>query len=142
MNSEIRQLDFADLDQIYVIASQVLVPLWSRDEYGFFLKQTSSFCWGMDDSFGLASFILTLVSGSEMDIVSVATRKDVQGKRLASDLVGTLLKRPDIKRAFLEVDPMNAPAVKLYLGLGFQVQGVRKKYYQGKKDAWMMKWER
>jgi ribosomal-protein-alanine N-acetyltransferase len=85
---------------------------------------------------------LTLLTGTEVDVVSIATRKDAQGKRWARNLLQNVLSLPGIEQAFLEVDPTNEPAVRLYLGTGFQVQGIRKKYYEGKKDAWLMKWIR
>jgi len=142
MECKIRKLTGEDLEKIYSIAQEVLKPLWSKKEYEYFLSQPSSFCWGVDDSEGLACFILTLLTGTEVDLVSIATRKDAQGKRWARNLLQNVLSLPGIEQAFLEVDPTNEPAVRLYLGTGFQVQGIRKKYYEGKKDAWLMKWIR
>ncbi|NBT57733.1 N-acetyltransferase [bacterium] len=142
MIGQIRQLKQADEDPIYDIALAAIVPVWSKKEYGFFLNQPGSFCWGIEDSRGLASFVLALRTGNEVDIVTIATRTDVQRKGLGCELLKSVLEKPGIEGAFLEVDPTNEPAVKLYLKMGFSVMGLRKKYYQGKKDAWVMKWKR
>jgi ribosomal-protein-alanine N-acetyltransferase len=142
MEYKIRKLTREDLDQIYSIAQEVLKPLWSKKEYEHFLTQPSSFCWGVDDSDGLACFILTLLVETEVDVVAIATRKNAQGKKWARTLLMKVLTLPGVEQAFLEVDPTNEPAVRLYLGNGFKVQGIRKRYYEGKKDAWLMKWIR
>ncbi|MFM8269235.1 MAG: GNAT family N-acetyltransferase [Pseudomonadota bacterium] len=142
MSEAPRKLSLSDLDSIYDIAEETLVPLWSKKEYGFFLSQPSSFCWGIEERKELACFLLTLSTGTEIDVVAIATRKNIQGRGIAKKLLEWVLRLPQIEQAFLEVDPANEPAVKLYLGSGFKVLGIRKKYYGGKKDAWVMKWER
>ncbi|NBX75559.1 MAG: GNAT family N-acetyltransferase [Proteobacteria bacterium] len=142
MDNKSRKLTEEDLDKIYSIAQEVLKPLWSKKEYQYFLTQPNSFCWGMEDSEGLACFLLTLLIGTEVDVVAIATRKNAQGQKWARNLLKHILSLPGIQQAFLEVDPTNEPAVRLYLGTGFQVLGIRKKYYEGKKDAWLMKWSR
>lgn len=38
----------------------------------------------------------------------------------------------------LEVATSNRPALRLYKDCGFAIQGVRKKYYRGKEDAYIM----
>jgi len=141
MKCEIRHLTSDDLEQIYDIAKAVLTPLWNKKEYQHFLTEPSSFCWGIDDAEGLVCFLLTLKTGSVIDVAAIATRRNAQGKKWASHLLNSVLLLPGTEEAFLEVDPTNEPAVKLYLGAGFQVLGVRKKYYEGKKDAWLMKWQ-
>lgn len=142
MTVEARKLTSSDLESVYSIAKDTLFPLWQKKDYEFFLTHSSAFCWGIDDSRGLACFVLTLTTGSEVDVVSIATRKEAQNKGMARNLLQRVLELSQASSAFLEVDPTNEPAVKLYLGAGFKVLGVRKKYYEGKKDAWLMKWAR
>ena len=38
----------------------------------------------------------------------------------------------------LEVDTENAPAIHLYEKFGFKNLGIRKKYYNGSRDAYIM----
>lgn len=142
MEVQMRKLEAEDLNQIYTIAKETLAPLWAPKEYEYFLCQPSSYSWGVDDSNGLACFLLCLTTGAELDIVSIATRKKSQGRGLAERLLKGVLADSGCNLAVLEVDPNNEPAVRLYLKVGFVVQGLRKKYYQGKKDAWIMKWTR
>ena len=47
-------------------------------------------------------------------------------------------KKKGVKNYYLEVHPLNMPAVRLYQSFAFQPAGKRKKFYQGKYDALLM----
>jgi ribosomal-protein-alanine N-acetyltransferase len=135
-------LSLADSKRVVEVASGNIVPAWSQNDYEHFLASPSAVCVGAFSCGEMKAFFLGLLSGEDLDVVAIATDKKEQGKGIASKLLEEVLKSPGILRATLEVDPGNEPAVKLYLSKGFSVVGLRKKYYEGKRDAWLMKWER
>jgi ribosomal protein S18 acetylase RimI-like enzyme len=49
-----------------------------------------------------------------------------------------ILNKSEVEKAVLEVDTENVAAISFYKKVGFTTQGIRKKYYEGKKDAYLM----
>jgi len=136
-----RLLGSADLTSLVEIAQESLVPVWSAKDYEYFLTHPQAFNWGLfSDNHELLCFILSLRTHQEVDIASIACRKSYRRKGLAAYLLSHFLNESQREQAFLEVDLTNEAAVKLYLSHGFQVVGRRKKYYEGKRDAWIMSW--
>lgn len=141
MTTDIRSIRSSEVDAVFNIAQQDLFPRWSREDYRYFLSQSAGFCLGVFVENKLAAFFLSLMSQREMDIVAIVCASAQRRKGLAFQLLTEALMRSRAERATLEVDPANEAAVKLYLKAGFLVKGLRKKYYEGKNDAWTMVWE-
>lgn len=141
MKTDIRSIYSSEVDAVFNIAHQDLVPRWAREDYGYFLSQSAGFCLGVFIEKELAAFFLSLMSQKEMDVVAIACASTQRRKGLAFQLLTEALRRSQAERATLEVDPTNEAAVKLYLKAGFLVKGLRKKYYEGKNDAWTMVWQ-
>ena len=78
----------------------------------------------------------------EADIITIATLPDYRRQHIASDLLKDLLESCMASGATyitLEVRASNIPAQKLYEKFGFQVDGIRKKYYiDNQEDAVLM----
>jgi ribosomal-protein-alanine N-acetyltransferase len=130
-----------DLTSVFDIALRSLSPVWSRQEYGYFLTQKAAVCFGAFVDEVMVGFVLSLKSIDELDIVAIATDTAHKRKGVGSALLRYLFDASGMRTVVLEVDRENEAAVKLYLNAGFQVVGIRKKYYQGKKDAWLMRKE-
>lgn len=141
MKYNILSIQSSVVDEVFDIAQEALVPRWSKKDYRYFLSQSAGFCLGVFVENELVAFFLSLMSQKEMDIVAIACASTQRRKGLAFQLLTEALKRSRAEKATLEVDPANEAAVKLYLKAGFLVKGLRKKYYEGKKDAWTMAWE-
>lgn len=81
----------------------------------------------------------------EGDITNVAVKPDARGKGIAEAMIGKILdwgKEAGITEFTLEVRSSNIPAIRLYEKLGFQIEGIRKKFYdKPKEDAFIM-WKR
>ena len=76
------------------------------------------------------------------DIMNIAVKDDYRRQGIATLLLNTLLnycKKNDIKTINLEVNEENFSAIALYKKLGFTECGLRKKYYDKKYDAILMK---
>ena len=84
------------------------------------------------------SYLILLDSIDVYEIFEIAVRNSEKRKGLASEL---LSKLPNDKEIFLEVNENNIAAINLYEKFGFKQISIRKKYYNNKDDAIIMKKE-
>ena len=84
------------------------------------------------------SYLILLDSIDVYEIFEIAVRNTEKRKGLASEL---LSKLPNDKEIFLEVNENNIAAINLYEKFGFKQISIRKKYYNNKDDAIIMKKE-
>ena len=85
-----------------------------------------------------SSYLILLDSIDVYEIFEIAVRNSEKRKGLASEL---LSKLPNDKEIFLEVNENNIAAINLYKKFGFEQISIRKKYYNNKDDAIIMKKE-
>ena len=77
----------------------------------------------------------------EATLNNIVVKKSYRGRGIGGELLESLIDLcGDLHmRTFtLEVDTENAPAIHLYEKFGFKNLGVRKKYYNGSRDAYIM----
>lgn len=77
----------------------------------------------------------------EATLNNIVVKKSCRGRGIGGELLESLIDLcGDLHmRTFtLEVDTENAPAIHLYEKFGFKNLGVRKKYYNGSRDAYIM----
>lgn len=77
----------------------------------------------------------------EAHITNIATRIDKRKNGVGSKLLEGLINRAKKESSVLitlEVNTENLPAINLYKKYGFEILGVRKKYYDNKFDAYIM----
>lgn len=78
-------------------------------------------------------------SVDDAHITNIVVRKDFRNKGIGSLLLERLIELAKCKTALtLEVNVKNKIAQKLYLKYGFEILGIRKKYYDGIEDAYIM----
>ncbi len=86
-------------------------------------------------------YAIMSVAAREAHILNLCVHPELQRRGFGRQLLYALCTRADslgVERAFLEVRPSNAAAVKLYTSAGFEQIGVRPSYYQadgGREDA-------
>jgi ribosomal-protein-alanine N-acetyltransferase len=82
------------------------------------------------------------VNGADADIMTVAVAPDAQGQGLGGRLVQALVDAASDAGAtqlLLEVRADNLPAQRLYARMGFERIAVRRGYYAGGVDAWILR---
>ena len=109
---------------------------WKENDFLYFLNK--GLCYGLFIKKELVSYFLGLLISGSLDIISIGTLPDFRKQGLAGLLMDYLYKTHSIDSTHLEVNPENNIAIEFYKKLGFQILGTRKKYYQGKHDAWVM----
>lgn len=87
---------------------------------------------------GFAGIIPVL---DEADISNIVVHKDFRNQKIGSYLLQGLIDLAvslNLKIINLEVRESNVPAIKLYEKYGFEVCGLRKKYYNNSENAILM----
>lgn len=78
-------------------------------------------------------------SVDDAHITNIVVRKSYRQQGIGNALLKVLIELGKVKESLtLEVNTQNEIAQKLYLKYGFENLGVRKKYYGGTQDAYIM----
>jgi [ribosomal protein S18]-alanine N-acetyltransferase len=130
-----------DLDAVMAIEEDSFTNPWTRQMFEWDVRNTevTRVYVGRTVEATVAAFCSCWLVFDELHIHSLAVRRDLRRRGVASALLGGVLadaRRLGAKRATLEVRRSNEPALKLYDKLGFTVSGTRPNYYtQPEEDA-------
>jgi ribosomal-protein-alanine N-acetyltransferase len=140
---EQKKLTPEHVPQVCAIARQCFPESWSEDDYRYFLTHECAYSFGLFSPENvLGAYLLSLRVLGEIDIISIATAPIYRRMGLGAYLLSRAIEDLQTKRLMLEVDTENTAAIALYLKAGFKIQGVRKKYYDAKRDAYFMTFEK
>lgn len=129
-----RILTREDLSQLVEIAQESFEVVWKEKEFLYFVDNKDGKTLGLFLNGKLLCYCLALDLQGDLDIVSIATRKEFRRQGLAAQVLTELLSKHK-GQVFLEVDVRNTPARTFYKKMGFTEGRIRKAYYQGKYDA-------
>ncbi len=133
------KVDCRHLDAVRAIAVGCFEVVWAPQDYAYFLAHDHGLCLGVFSETGeLTGFFLGLLVQGDLDVVSVATLPSYRRRGLGEQLVREAISAQGVRRAFLEVAVDNEAAIALYKKLGFSVTGIRRGYYEQKRDAYVM----
>lgn len=134
-----RKLTSQHTDEIHRLALISMDTPWKLSDFAFFLGHPAGYSWAAVDSEGeIQSCLIALLVRGELDIITFMTHPNLRRRGLAKNVLSAVAKDPKVKRITLEVDVTNLPAYALYKSLGFQTDCVRKRYYENKRDAYLM----
>lgn len=136
-------LPFSALAQVERLAAVAFETRWERTAFAYFLTARDArnvAVFGADGD--LWGYAITLFAAGNLDVVSVAVVPERRRQGLAAILLDALRGQLDVVSSTLEVRADNVPALKLYEKLGYAVVGIRRRYYDGKTDATVMRWDR
>lgn len=141
MKYSVKSLDATHAQAVYLLAKECLEEAWSEADYRQVLDHPNKQHLGLFESNALIGLVLAYQVDRSADLIAVVISSQRRKQGLGRILLEEFKDQFKPESIFLEVDPENIPAVRLYLGANFQVTGLRKKYYSGKRDAWSMKWQ-
>lgn len=140
----VRPLLSAHLESVVAIAKESFPLVWAPKEFLYFLEHPCQLNVGLFSPTNgeLGAYFLGLLVKGELDIISIATKASHRRQGFAEQLLRAVIQIQSVERAFLEVNANNTSAISLYQKCGFQIQGIRKKYYEQRDDALLMRWVR
>ena len=141
----IRKMDPQDLEEVVSLSATSPSNPWSKQMFIDEMQHPNASCHVMMSGEPLSAsplgFICFRNVGDESDLLNIGVHPESRGcgigKKLMTFYVEECRQR-GAKTLYLEVDPRNQPAVRLYLSQAYRKNGVRKNFYRGKFDALLM----
>lgn len=129
----IRLMEEKDLMQVIQIENELFSDAWSLEGFRESLARPEArFFVAEDSQAGIVGYCGSYRALDEAEIVNVAVRRDYQNRGCGHLLVEALMDAETSEGArhfILEVRAGNGAAQHLYTQLGFEVIGVRKRFY-------------
>jgi ribosomal-protein-alanine N-acetyltransferase len=135
----------ADLSEVAALEAASFSNPWTREMLARELQNAAlSRVYVMRDSAGaVIAFCLCWFLGDEIHINTLAVKEDERRRGHATRLLRFVFSEAvteGVRRATLEVRRSNEAALKLYAGFGFEVRGIRRKYYQTPEEDALVLW--
>ena len=139
--SYFRALLLKDADKMAQLEAECFPRPWGRED--FWREATSEHSCYVVALIGeeIIGYAGSWISFAEAQIINIALAPEYRGMGLSRPLMQAmiaLVKRRGVTAMTLEVRPSNVPARRLYFGLGFQDNGMRRGYYEDGEDAVIM----
>lgn len=142
----IRQANIADLDNVYECEQACFETPWSFSMlYEDIVVNNNTVYMVIEKDGQIIGYGGMWIIMDEAHITNVCVRPEYRGLGYAKKLMASLAQQSRLNGAeamTLEVRVSNRAALKLYKHCGFSIQGLRKKYYSNKEDAYIMWAER
>lgn len=129
----IRLMDYSDVKQVSEIEKQTFTSPWSEASFKETIVRDDTIYLAAYENEEIAGYCGLWQSLDEADITNVAVKEEYRGRHIAKAMLTKLIElgvSKGIETFMLEVRESNKNAIGLYLGLGFEVVGIRKSYYQ------------
>jgi ribosomal-protein-alanine N-acetyltransferase len=135
----------ADLDDVAALEAASFTNPWSREMLARELRNASvSRVYVMrGEDQRLIAFCACWLIRDELHINTLAVREDDRRQGHATRLLAVVFAEAiaeGAQRATLEVRRSNDAALQLYAGLGFEVRGVRRNYYEHPVEDALILW--
>lgn len=121
-----------DAEQLAALHAAAFGRGWSAEEFERLLIEPNVVADRAMSGSDLAGFVISRLAADQAEILSITVAAPHRGRGLARRLLDVHLRRLaayGVNSVFLEVDERNAPARRLYEGLGFREVGRRESYY-------------
>lgn len=144
MSYSIREMTLEDVGRIHVIETECFPSPWSEASFINELETNKLAKYYVVDLEGLVVAYLGVWNIlDEGHITNVAVSPSYRGRGYGLALVEHLKTASlaiGVKLLTLEVRVSNVAAIALYEKMGFETQGIRKKYYQDNGEDAMIMW--
>lgn len=128
--------NFQEIEPIYNLEFD---DFWKPQNLKSELQNVSSKYIVAKENGEIVGFAGIWYSVDDAHITNIVVRKSYRNKGIGSLLLEKLIELAKTKTSLtLEVNTKNEIAQKLYLKYGFKNLGIRKKYYDGIEDAYIM----
>jgi ribosomal-protein-alanine N-acetyltransferase len=142
----IQKMDIQDLDEVFSIEAASSQAPWSKNSFAEEIQNPFAHCFvirgGNESGQHVIGFICFRNVIEESELLEIAVHPDYRkmgiGKKLMQFYID-FSRRKGIQTFYLEVNASNQSAIQLYQAFTYQFLGVKKKFYQGKSDALLMR---
>jgi [ribosomal protein S18]-alanine N-acetyltransferase len=131
-----------DLDEVLHIERAGSLVAWTRPLFLEEIRNPSSRCHVLrfrgKEGERVIGFVCFRLVASESEVLNLGVHPDFRGRGWGGQLMTfylVLCHEAGVRKAFLEVNPDNESALRLYRSLAFRPVGLRRKFYQGRFDA-------
>jgi ribosomal-protein-alanine N-acetyltransferase len=143
--TRIRKMGPRDLETVVSLSATSPSNPWSKQMFIEEMQHPKASCYVLTSGEPFVAspvgFICFRTVGDESELLNIGVQPESRGcgigKKLMTFYVEECRQR-GAKTLYLEVDPRNLPAVRLYLSQSYRKNGVRKNFYEGKFDALLM----
>ena len=141
----IRPMEERDIAQAARIEAENFSTPWSAEAFRKSLALDYTIFLTAEWEGRVAGYCGCYVSLEEAEITNVAVKEELRGRGIARALLLELLRQGEARGAkafLLEVRAGNAPAIRLYEGLGFEREGLRRNFYEQPREDALVMWKR
>lgn len=141
----IRPMEERDIAQAARIEAESFSTPWSAEAFRKSLALDYTIFLTAEWEGRVAGYCGCYVSLEEAEITNVAVKEELRGRGIARALLLELLQQGEARGAkafLLEVRAGNAPAIRLYEGLGFEREGLRRNFYEQPREDALVMWKR
>lgn len=128
----VREMLVEDLDQVMEIEQDLFSVPWTREGFFTFLTRDHAMFLVVEEKGKILGYCGLLMVLDEGDITNVAVKRERQSEGIGNFLMESLIRLAadlGVKTIHLEVRAGNEKAIRLYERVGFNRDGIRKKYY-------------
>lgn len=139
----IESLKKEDLNEITDIEESLMETPWSLEDFDYELNQNPfAHIFVLKDQQQILGYVDIWIMYEQAQISTIGVRQDKQSQGYGQQLLSYVIKlaeQSNVEVMSLEVRQSNQRAIALYQKNGFQIQAIRKDYYQDNhEDAYLM----
>ena len=143
MTVTFRRMTLADVPAVHAIDSLSFSLPWPERSFRFEMTENPvTRGWVAEEDGRLVAMLILWLLVDEAHIATIATHPDYRRRGIGEQLMLTALvaaRQEGARRSFLEVRAGNTGAQEMYKKYGFEVVGVRPRYYKDNfEDALLM----
>lgn len=138
---EITEMTLTDLEQMKNTLYSDFDNFWSYNVLKQELENENTTYVIAKENSDVVGFAGISICLDEATLNNIVVKKSCRGRGIGGELLESLIDicgDLNAKTLTLEVDASNEPAIHLYEKFGFKNLGIRKKYYNNSRDAYIM----
>lgn len=134
----IRKMNSADIPAVLRIQGELAFQDWNEQQYEHEIKAPYTYAIVYETETKIAGYAVFHLLGADSELLSIAVSESAQRSGIGSQLLHAGLSQLDLGNSdccFLEVRENNIKARNFYEKHGFNLFGIRKKYYADGENA-------
>ncbi|MBR2272458.1 MAG: ribosomal protein S18-alanine N-acetyltransferase [Fibrobacter sp.] len=134
----IRKMNSADIPAVLRIQGELAFQDWNERQYEQEIKAPYTYAVVYENESGILGYAVFHLLGADSELLSIAVSESAQRSGIGTQLLQAGLVQLSLDKedcCFLEVRENNIKARRFYENHGFNLFGIRKKYYADGENA-------